>query len=65
MSNCLVSYLSGKNGCSEFGTNEMIRAYGELHTDVTLERREEHNKSNAFEDEKPLLNTLQKQLNDL
>lgn len=43
----------------------MIRAYGELHTDVTLERREEHNKSNAFEDEKPLLNTLQKQLNDL
>lgn len=66
MSNGLVSYRSGKNGRREFETSELIRAYGELHTDGTQERHSKgHNKSNITDAENPQLNIIQKQLNDL
>lgn len=65
----LVSYRSSKNGRREFETSELIRSYGELHTegtDGTHERHSKgHNKSNVTGAETPKLDTIQKQLNDL
>lgn len=48
MAKGLVSYRIGKNERREFETSELIRVYGELHIDETMER---HNKGHEQEAE--------------
>jgi len=62
----LVSYRKGKDDRREFETSELIRVYGELHTDETEKRhREGQSKNDNITAKNPQIEEIQKQLTAL